>query len=75
MLLESAVRAAVTLSVDEPLDQGQPTQANADTQVVDMSTKPTITRPRPLLSEDHSEEEFDTTLHTLLDRVETTLSH
>ena len=74
LLLESAVRAADTAPFDEPLDQGQPTQANADTQVVDLSTSPTITRLRPLLSEDHSEEEFDTTLHTLLDRVETTLS-
>ena len=73
LLLESAVRGAQTSAVDEPLDEGGATVSNQDGRV-DSSGSPTITKFRDKLSEDRSDEEFETSLETLLDRLEMDVS-
>ncbi len=73
LLLESAVRGAETSPVEQPLDEGGATVPNDDGRV-DLSHSPTTARLRTLLSEDHSDEEFEVALETLLDRLELGLS-
>ena len=73
LLLESAVRGAQTSALDEPLDEGGATVSNQDGRV-DSSGSPTITKFRDKLSEDRSDEEFETSLETLLDRLEMDVS-
>ena len=73
LLLEAAVRGAETSPVEEPLDEGNATIPNRDSQV-DLSGSPTVARFQPLLSEDRSAEEFEISLETLLDRLELALS-
>lgn len=73
LLLESSVRGAQTSAVDEPLDEGGATVSNQDGRV-DSSGSPTITKFRDKLSEDRSDEEFETSLETLLDRLEMDVS-
>jgi TetR/AcrR family tetracycline transcriptional repressor len=73
LLLEAAQRGAETSPVEEPLDEGSAQVPNTDGQL-DLSGKPVIARFRPLLSEDHSAEEFEVGLETLLDRLELSLS-
>jgi TetR/AcrR family transcriptional regulator, tetracycline repressor protein len=73
LLLEAAQRGAETSPVEEPLDEGSAQLPNSDGQL-DLSGKPVIARFRPLLSEDHSAEEFEVGLETLLDRLELSLS-
>jgi hypothetical protein len=73
LLLESAMRGAETSPVDVPLDEGNAQIPNEDGQV-DLRSSSNVARLRPLLSEDRSQEEFETTLETLLDRLELSLS-
>lgn len=73
LLLESAVRGADTSPSEEPLDEGDATIPNED-EKVDLSNKPNVARMRPLLSEDRGLEEFETSLETLLDRLDLMLS-
>jgi TetR/AcrR family tetracycline transcriptional repressor len=73
LLLESAVRGAETSAVEEPLDEGGATVANRDGRV-DLSGSPTVTKFSAKLSEDRSDEEFETSLETLLDRLEMDVS-
>ncbi|HEX5908741.1 MAG TPA: TetR/AcrR family transcriptional regulator C-terminal domain-containing protein [Propionibacteriaceae bacterium] len=73
LLLEAAQRGAETSPVEEPLDEGSAQVPNTDGQL-DLSGNPVIARFRPLLSEDHSAEEFEVGLETLLDRLELSLS-
>jgi TetR/AcrR family tetracycline transcriptional repressor len=73
LLLEAAVRGAATGPVEEPLDEGDADVPNRDGQV-DLTDSPTTARLRPLLSEDHSDEEFEIGLETLLNRMELALS-
>lgn len=73
LLLEAAQRGAETSPVEEPLDEGDAQVPNRDGEV-DANDNPTITRFRPLLSEDHSTEEFEVALETLLDRLELIVS-
>jgi AcrR family transcriptional regulator len=73
LLLESAMRGADTSPVEVPLDEGDAQIPNEDGQV-DLTGSPHVARLRPLLSEDRSLEEFETSLETLLDRLELTLS-
>ena len=73
LLLESAMRGAETSPVDVPLDEGNAQISNEDGQV-DLRSSSNVARLRPLLSEDRSQEEFETTLETLLDRLELSLS-
>jgi len=73
LLLEAARRGAETSPVEVPLDEGGAQIPNTDGQV-DLNGRPTTARLRPLLSEDHSGAEFETTLETLLDRLEMNLA-
>ena len=73
LLLESSMRGAATGPVEEPLDEGDADLPNRDGDV-DLTDVPTTMRLRPLLSEDHSDEEFEIYLETLLDRMELNLS-
>ena len=73
LLLEAAIRGAETSPVEEPLDEGNASVPNRDGQV-DLSNSPTVARFQPLLSKDRSAEEFETSLETLLDRLEMALS-
>ena len=73
LLLESASRGAETSPVEVAFDEGNAHIANQDGQV-DLSDKPETQQLRPLLSEDHSAEEFEVALETLLDRLEMTIS-
>lgn len=73
LLLESATRGAETSPVEVALDEGDAQLPNQHGQL-DLSNTPEAARLRPMLSEDHSMDEFDTSLETLLDRLEMTLS-
>jgi AcrR family transcriptional regulator len=73
LLLESAMRGAEISPVDVPLDEGNAQIPNEDGQV-DLRSSSNVARLRPLLSEDRSQEEFEMTLETLLDRLELSLS-
>jgi TetR/AcrR family tetracycline transcriptional repressor len=73
LLLESAGRGAETSPVEEPLDEGNAQVPNQDGKV-DLESCPTTARLQPMLSEDHSAEEFEISLETLLDRLEMTIS-
>lgn len=73
LLLEAAQRGAESSLVEEPLDEGSAQVPNTDGQL-DLSGNPVIARFRPLLSEDHSAEEFEVGLESLLDRLELSLS-
>lgn len=73
LLLETSTRGAETSPVELPLDEGNAPLPNHDGQI-DPRGRPQTARLKPLLSEDHSEAEFETTLETLLDRLEMGLS-
>lgn len=69
LLLEAASHGAGTAPVEVPLDEGGADIPNRDGDV-DLSSAPIVARLRPMLSEDHSAEEFEVGLETLLDRLE-----
>ncbi|OZT62756.1 TetR family transcriptional regulator, partial [Salmonella enterica subsp. enterica serovar Typhimurium] len=69
LLLEAAARGAETSPVEEPVDEGGADIPNRDGRV-SLADTPYTARLRPLLSEDHSDEEFEASLETLLDRLE-----
>lgn len=73
LLLEAATRGAKTSPVEVAFDEGDAQVPNRD-GLVGLADKPAAARLRPLLSEDHSEEEFQISLETLLDRLEMDLS-
>lgn len=73
LLLESATRGAKTSPVEVPFDEGDAQIPNRDGQI-DLTSRPAAARLRPMLSEDHSEDEFEVSLETLLDRLEMALS-
>ncbi len=73
LLLESALRGSETSPVEVPLDEGNAQIPNADGQV-DLGGSPTVSQLRGLLSEDRSQEEFEVSLETLLDRLDMELS-
>jgi len=73
LLLEAAQRGAETSLVEEPLDEGSAQISNTDGHL-DLSGESAIARFRPLLSEDHSAEEFEIALETLLNRLDLSLS-
>jgi hypothetical protein len=72
-LLEAAQRGAETAPAEEPLDEGSAQISNIDGHL-DLSGNPAIARFGPLLSEDHSAEEFEVGLETLLNRLDLSLS-
>ncbi len=73
LLLESATRGADTAPVQVAFDEGDAQIPNQHGQV-DLGDRPETARLRPMLSEDHSDEEFEISLETLLDRLEMDLS-
>lgn len=73
LLLEAATRGAETSPVEVAFDEGDANVPNEDGQV-DLSEMPEVARLRPLLSEDHSADEFEAALEALLDRLEMDLS-
>lgn len=73
LLLEAASNGAETSPIEVPFDEGGAQIPNNDGKV-DLSNRPSAARLRPMLSEDHSEDEFETGLEMLLDRLEMSLS-
>ena len=73
LLLESAARGAETGPVEDALDEGGASVSTRDGDA-DTARNPTVVRLRRLLSEDHSAEEFEIGLETLLDRLEMRLA-
>lgn len=73
LLLEAAIRGAETSPVEVAFDEGGAQVGNADAGV-DLTDVPDVARLRDLLSEDHSDKEFETALEALLDRLEMDLS-
>lgn len=72
LLLESAVRGAELGPVDVSIDEGDADVPPAEA-AEELDEAPEVTRLRPLLSEDRSEEEFEASLETLIDRLATEL--
>ncbi len=73
LLLECGMRGADTAPTDEALDEGDATVPNRDGQE-DLDNAPTVYRLQSLLSEDHSKDEFEMAMETLLDRIEMSIS-
>jgi AcrR family transcriptional regulator len=73
LLLESAVRGAEMSPLAEPLDEGAAAVPESDGQM-SLDSAPELLRLRPLLSEDHSDDEFEASLEALLDRLDGELS-
>lgn len=73
LLLDAAQRGAQTSPVEEPLDEGGAQVPNRDGRTAP-GDNPILQRFKPLLSEDHSDEEFEIGLETLLDRLEMVVS-
>lgn len=74
LLLESATRGAETGPAEEPLNEGNAPIPSDDVDVDIDDDAPIVTRLKPMLSEDHSLEEFEIGLETLLNRLEMELS-
>lgn len=73
LLLESAVRGAETGPAEEPLDEGNADIPQGDGETT-LDDAPEVRRLRLLLSQDHSDEEFEVSLEVLLDRLDSELS-
>jgi len=68
LLLQSVVRGAEAGPAEEPLDEGGAVVPEGDGNMsLDRATE--VRRLRDLLSEDRSDEEFETSLEALLDRI------
>lgn len=73
LLLESAVRGADTGPASEPLDEGGADIPEHDGRM-GLADAPQVLRLRTLLSEEKSDEEFEISLESLLDRLNAELS-
>jgi AcrR family transcriptional regulator len=73
LLLEVATLGASTAPDDEPLNEGE-ADISPPSQDVEVSDYPTIMRTAPMLSEDHTQAEFEQSLEALLDRLDKQLS-
>ncbi|WP_129656958.1 TetR/AcrR family transcriptional regulator C-terminal domain-containing protein [Rothia halotolerans] len=73
LLLDAAARGGGTGPVEDPLDEGDAQIPHGDGNT-DLSRESEVYRLRDALSEDHGEEEFESSLETLLDRIELELS-
>lgn len=73
LLLESVVHGGDVGPSDEPLDEGGALVPHSDGNR-GLTDAPTTRRLESLLSEDHSEDEFEVGLETLLDRLEMSVS-
>ncbi|WP_258376581.1 TetR/AcrR family transcriptional regulator C-terminal domain-containing protein [Curtobacterium sp. MCBD17_028] len=73
LLLQSVVRGAEAGPAEEPLDEGGATVPEGDGSM-SLDAAPEVRRLRALLSEDRSDEEFEVSLESLLDRLDRELS-
>lgn len=73
LLLEVATLGASTAPDDEPLNEGE-ADISPPSEDVEVSDYPTIMRTAPMLSEDHTQAEFEQSLEALLDRLDKQLS-
>lgn len=73
LLLEAATRGASTAPVDEPLDEGD-ADVDPPTSDLEVSSYPTLVRTAAMLTEDHTEAEFEMALEALLDRLDREIS-
>ena len=73
LLLESATMGAETSPVEEPLDEGDAAVSNQD-EDLDLDGFPTLVTFRPLLQEDHTDQEFEQALEALLNRLDLEIS-
>lgn len=73
LLLEASSQGAETSPVEEPLDEGDADLPNQD-EDLSLDDYPTVRRMRRLLSEDHSDQEFEEALEALLDRLDRDLA-
>lgn len=73
LLLQAATQGAKTAPVELPLNEGEADVPAPDAMAIDLTDVPTVARMRRLLSEDHSTQEFEAGLETLLHRLELTL--
>ena len=73
LLLEASTRGAKTSPVGVAFDEGDAQIPNQD-GLINLSSLPAAARLRPMLSEDHSADEFEIALEALLDRLEMDLS-
>lgn len=72
LLLETSAMGATTSPDQEPLDEGGAPVLSPDTEQI--ADYPTLTRTADMLAEDHTQDEFETSLEALLDRLDRTLS-
>ena len=73
LLLEVSAAGAATAPVEEPLDEGDATLETRDEQL-NPAMYPSIARTSALLSEDHTQQDFEIALEALLDRLDLRLS-
>lgn len=73
LLQETAAHRRADSGLDEPLDEGDASVPHRDGEAT-TAGYPTLRRMRPLLSQDHTSEEFEQALEGLLDRMDRTLS-
>lgn len=73
LLLEAASLGAQTAPVEEPFDEGDASIPNQD-EDLDLADYPLTMKLQPLLSEDHTDAEFERALEALLDRMDLKLS-
>lgn len=73
LLLEAATLGAETSPVEEPLDEGAADVSNQD-EDLDLGSFPTLLELRPLLQEDHTDQEFEQALEALLNRLDLEIS-
>ena len=76
LLLEAAVRGSEIGPSEEPLDEGEAAVPNSDGEEPEATVEsyPAVERLKPLLTEDHSAEEFEVGLEALLDRLDLMVS-
>lgn len=75
LLLEVSTRVENVSAVDEPMNEGRAQIPEQDTPDDDLREAPHIQRMQQRLSQDCSDAEFEIGLETLLNRIESTVSH
>lgn len=74
LLLEVSARGATTSPMEEALDEGAADVPSPTSSAVELSDYPTLVRTADMLAEDHTNEEFESALEALLDRMDRVLS-
>jgi TetR/AcrR family transcriptional regulator, tetracycline repressor protein len=73
LLLETASQRVADSGTDEPLDEGEASVPGRD-RAARPGDFPALQRLRPLLSQDHTDDEFERALEALLDRMDRVVS-